>query len=109
MRPSGETGGVKGSGLIKRAAPIVVWIGAGALIGGVQLLPTLEALGDSSRQAADGAFVGWGSLHPLNLVQLVAPYLFKTRVVGQNTHELGLYTGAVTVLLAAWGIANRPA
>ena len=43
----------------------------------------------------------------LNLVQLVAPYLFQTRVVGQNTHELGLYVGAVPVLLCVWLLAQR--
>ena len=48
-----------------------------------------------------------GSLHPLNLVQLVAPYLFQTRVVGQNTHELGLYAGAVPLLLCVWLLAQR--
>ena len=35
-------------------------------------------------------------------MQAVAPYLFATRVVGQNTHELGLYFGAVPLLLAVW-------
>jgi hypothetical protein len=98
-----------GSGdLLKRAAPVVAWIALGVMIGGIQLIPTLDALQDSSRQAAEGDFAGWGSLHPLNLVQFVAPYLFQTRVVGQNTHELGLYAGAVTLLLAVWGIANPP-
>jgi hypothetical protein len=78
------------------------------MVGGVQLLPTIDAVQHSTRQTADASFSGWGSLHPLNLVQLLAPYLFKTRVVGQNTHELGLYSGAVTLLLAVWAIANRP-
>src|SRR6185503_3027807 len=47
------------------------------------------------------------SLHPLNLVQLVAPYLFQTRVVGQNTHELGLYVGAVPIVLCLWLMSRR--
>ncbi len=76
------------------------WAALGTLIGAVQLLPTLEALQESTRQAAGGDFTNWGSLAPLNLVQLIAPYLFTTRVVGQNTHELGLYAGAATLLLA---------
>ena len=42
-------------------------------------------------------------------MQLVAPYLFTTRVVGQNTHELGLYAGAATLILAICCLANRPA
>ncbi len=69
------------------------------LIAGVQLVPTFDALSGSVRQTADPTFAASGSLHPLNLVQWVAPYLFATRVVGQNTHELGLYVGAVPFLL----------
>ncbi len=72
----------------------------GIAVGGVQLLPTWDALQESSRQAADATFSGTGSLAPLNVVQLIAPYLFRTRVVGQNTHELGSYAGSVTLLLA---------
>ncbi|MHB9048851.1 MAG: hypothetical protein ACYC35_23285, partial [Pirellulales bacterium] len=81
--------------------------GLGAAIGAVQLLPTFDALAHSQRQTAAAAFVEAGSLHPLNLVQLVAPYLFKTRVVGQNTHELGLYFGAVPLMLIAWLFVRR--
>jgi hypothetical protein len=80
---------------------------AGVMLGGVQLLPTIEALGHSVRQAADAPFVNSGSLHPLNLVQLVAPYFFAHRVAGQSTHELGLYLGAVPLVLAAWLVAVR--
>jgi hypothetical protein len=68
----------------------------------VQWLPTLDVLGSSQRDTADAAFSNSGSLHPLNLVQFVAPYLFKTRVVGDNTHEFGLYFGAVPLVLLIW-------
>ncbi len=66
----------------------------------MQVLPTIEALGDSARLDAGGEFAGWGSLHPLNAVQLIAPYMFQSRVVGQNTHELSLYVGCVPLVLA---------
>jgi len=33
---------------------------------------------------------------------LAAPYLFSNRVVGRNTHELGLYLGAVPLVLIVW-------
>ncbi len=79
----------------------------GVMLGGVQLLPTLDALSHSVRHSVDGSFVDYGSLHPLNLVQLVAPYLFTHRVAGQNTHELGLYVGAVPLVLLAWLFARR--
>ena len=48
----------------------------GLFLGGVQLVPTLDALLHSTRQSADTAFSATGSLHPMNLMQLVAPYLF---------------------------------
>ena len=79
----------------------------GLLIGGIQLLPTLDAWLNSARMSADGSFTAWGSLHPLNLLQLVAPYLFVGRVVGGNTHEFGLYLGAVPLLLVVWVAARR--
>ena len=79
----------------------------GLAIGAVQLLPTVDALAGSQRREVDAAFAFTGSLHPLNAVQLVAPYLFETRVVGKMTHELGLYFGAVPLLLAVWLFVRR--
>ncbi|HEX3998869.1 MAG TPA: hypothetical protein VHX65_09990 [Pirellulales bacterium] len=90
------------SPLAPRPSPLIPWIALGFAIAAVQLLPTWEALGESSRQAADASFHNWGSLHPLNLTQFVAPYLFATRTVGRNTHEYGCYAGSVTLLLAVW-------
>jgi Bacterial membrane protein YfhO len=94
---------------IRAIGTLVLWKTLGIMLGGVQLLPTLDALQHSSRQTADSSFGAWGSLDPLNLIQLVAPYLFVNRVVGQNTHELGLYAGSATLLLAAWCLFRRPA
>jgi hypothetical protein len=98
-------------------SPSVIWLpaaawllaakGCGLLIGAQQLLPTLDALRQSTRTAGDAAFANSGSLHPLNMLQLVAPYLFRTRVVGQNTHELGLYCGAVPLVLCVWLLVNQ--
>jgi hypothetical protein len=88
-------------------APLLLAETLGVLIGAVQWLPTWHALSDSVRQVPDAAFANTGSLHPLNLVQLVAPYLFQTRVVGQNTHELGLYAGAAPWLLCVWLFSQR--
>jgi len=98
-------GASKGSG--NRWWRLATAKGIGLMLGGVQLLPTLDALGHSARRAAGGAFADWGSLHPLNLVQLIAPYLFTNRVVGQNTHALGLYAGAVPLALIVWLLAPR--
>ena len=79
----------------------------GLMLGGVQLLPTLDSLASSNRQQAPAEFATSGSLHPLNVLQLVAPYATSTRVIGQNTHELGLYFGAVPLMLITWGACYR--
>jgi hypothetical protein len=86
---------------------IVIAKGIGLLVGGVQLLPSLDAWMNSARLSADADFAFWGSLHPLNLLQLVAPYLFTGRVMGDNTHEFGLYAGAVPLMLIVWLLARR--
>ncbi|HYW78269.1 MAG TPA: hypothetical protein VE890_01790, partial [Thermoguttaceae bacterium] len=71
----------------------------GLLLGGVQLLPTIESLTHAARRSGDASFANWGSLHPGNLVQLIAPYMLTDRVLGENTHELGVYVGVVPLLL----------
>ena len=86
---------------------VVIAKGIGLLIGAAQLVPSLDAWLHSSRSTANGDFAFWGSLHPLNVLQLVAPYLFVDRVVGGNTHEFGLYLGAVPLLLVVWCVARR--
>jgi len=92
--------------LLNRLARLVMAKLVGLLVGAVQVLPTLDALATSARRVPDARFVNWGSLHPMNLVQMVAPYLFVHRVVGQNTHELAAYFGAVPLALVAWLLAN---
>jgi Bacterial membrane protein YfhO len=94
---------------LSRLATIALAVSLGAAAGAIQWLPTLHLLGTSTRQSSDTAFAASGSLHPLNLVQLLAPYLFEKRVVGQNTHELGLYVGAVPIVLCIWLLAHRRA
>ncbi len=84
-------------------------VAIGGLIGGMQLIPTFDALAHSVRQSAAGQLAAQGSLHPLNWLQLFAPYLLSTRVVGQNTHELGLYMGAAPLVLAVWWIIGGSA
>ncbi|MGQ9604587.1 MAG: YfhO family protein [Thermogutta sp.] len=80
----------------------------GAALGAVQLLPTLDSLRDSARAAPTPEFLASGSLHPANGFQLVAPYLFQKRVLGGNTHEMGLYFGAVPLILALAGWTSVP-
>jgi hypothetical protein len=77
------------------------------MLAGIQLLPTVEALGLAARHSAGASFTDSGLLHPLNLVQLIAPYLFVHRVFGQNTHELTVYLGAVPLMLVCWVWIDR--
>ena len=86
---------------------VMIANGIGLLIGGAQLLPSLDAWLHSARLSAGEAFPFWGSLHPLNVLQLVAPYLFAGRVIGDSPHEFGLYVGAAPLLLVAWLVARR--
>ncbi len=79
----------------------------GLLIAAVQLLPTIDMLTTSSRKAADAGFFQQGSLHPANVLQLIAPYGFSNRVVGGNTHEFGFYLGAAPLALTVWLLAGR--
>ncbi|MCC7086037.1 MAG: YfhO family protein [Pirellulales bacterium] len=78
-------------------------IAVAAFIGGVQLLPTFDALQHSVRKLPAAELTDPGSLHPLNLVQWIGPYLFNHRVAGQNTHELAIYLGAAPLVLAILG------
>ncbi len=93
---------------IQQSIKFVLWwltaIVIGTLIAGVQLLPTFDALQHSVRQTPAMQLPDSGSFHPLNLIQLVGPYLFTTRVVGQNTHELAFYIGAIPLVLAILGV-----
>ncbi len=79
----------------------------GVMVGGVQLLPTLDVLRASTRGAPDEGFGSFFSLHPVNLLQLVAPYFFRERAHAGYTHEMGLYGGAVALVLAAWLWSRR--
>ena len=89
-------GNAPSSGRIYRAlASLAAASLLGVFIAAVQLLPTFDLLQHSVRSNTDDSLATQGSLHPFNLLQLVAPYLLTNRVVGQNTHELGLYLGAV--------------
>jgi hypothetical protein len=88
-----------------RRGPAARLAGAGLLgIAGaaLQLLPVWESLERSFRADPSAAFVSKLAVAPVGLVQLVAPYLFETRVAGQNTAELSIYAGAVELALLVW-------
>jgi hypothetical protein len=73
----------------------------------VQLLPSWDYLQHSVRADASLEARFAYSLAPVNLLQLVAPYLwqeryFQTPGAAGNLHELGLYPGAAALALAVW-------
>ncbi len=88
---------------------VLIAMAIGVLIGGIQLLPTFDAWLHSARLPADSQFAAWGSLQPLNVLQLVAPYALVDRVFGGSLHEFAVYAGAVPLVLIAWVLARHRA
>jgi hypothetical protein len=99
---------------IARVALLACALAAGLLIGGIQLLPTLDAVRDSVRVVFNAAFTQTAySLHPLNLIQLVSPYALKDGIYAAEgtvertewwPHEFGLYAGALATMSVVWTV-----
>ena len=86
---------------------------AGFLIGGIQVVPTYDSLAHSYRAKPTAEFLATGSLDPANIVQFVAPYLFRSKAVAPRDYmtartEYALYPGAVVTVLIASLIARPP-
>jgi len=81
----------------------------GILGGMIQLLPTWDVVSASVRAtpATVAAYRAFDSMNPLNLLQLVAPYLWKARVFGRSTQDYALYTGATATVLWVWLLMRR--
>lgn len=79
----------------------------GLMVGGVQLLPTLDAMWNSTAYPLAGGDSEATPLHPINLIQLIAPYMPIDRAFGGSAHELSLYVGAAPLMLALWVFARR--
>jgi len=76
------------------------------LIGAVQILPSYDALQNSYRAAPSLDFAASGSMHPMNWLQMISPYLFNRRGWDMN---LSLwwdapYLGAVAPVLLVWAL-----
>jgi hypothetical protein len=98
------------------AAVVAVWEGAGVLLAAVQFVPLLDAAARSPRLT--GTLVDGWSVHPLALVEAVAPALFGGAVDpisqwspwlfalngGREPFLGSLYVGAGTVVLALLGV-----
>ncbi len=87
----------------------LVWLGIakalGIIIGGFQLLPTWDAVSNSSRP--DTFSRHSPMVHPIQAVQLVAPYLFNDIFFGGMSYELKGYIGAIPPLLLIMVIVRR--
>jgi len=83
----------------------------GLMVGGMQLLPTMDAARESFRSLTTIAFRMSFSLHPLNLLQLFSPYALKDGIHAPDAgewfpHEFGLYAGALATISVAWVLAR---
>jgi len=76
---------------------------------GVQLLPMLDGLAASFRAEPGGWFLATFQLSPVEVTQLLAPYLFAARSFGPHVVERGFYAGAVVVPLIVWAGMRRRA
>ena len=85
----------------------------GALLGAIQLLPTADAAAHSVRMAVSPDFALTYSLHPVNLLQLWAPYIFKAGAWSKRDprwfHEFGIYSGANLQVALIWVWIRRNA
>jgi len=74
----------------------------GLLIGAVATRANHRPRLRSRPAAARGPALRRRLARALNVVQVVAPYLFRTASSGRIRHELGLYLGAVPLVLIVW-------
>jgi hypothetical protein len=85
----------------------------GLLIGAVQLLPTYNTLSQSYRESPTYEFMSAGSLNPLNILQVLAPYLYERGAMVSApdafapNEEFTIYHGAALSPLLIWLIARR--
>jgi hypothetical protein len=92
---------------LRRVLLLAGALAAGAMIGGLQVLPTLDAVHESYRAAPSMPFRLAFSLDPLNLIQLFSPYALAQRISAPPSeasfvHEFGLYNGALSTLSVFW-------
>ncbi len=98
---------VAGGAPWRRVLLLAGGLAAGAMIGGVQVLPTLDAVRESYRATPSMPFRLAFSLDPLNLIQLFSPYALAHRIYAPPAeasfvHEFGLYNGALSTLSVFW-------
>ena len=97
----------------RRLAPCAAALGIGVLLGSIQIVPSADAAAHSIRASLTRDFALSYSLHPLNLVQIWAPYSLEGGVYGRLDfpwfHELGIYSGAILPVAMVWVWLRRRA
>jgi hypothetical protein len=92
----------------RRLPACVAAVTLGTLLGGIQLLPTADAVAHSMRFAASSEFALTFSTHPFNLVQWWSPYFFADGAFAAGErmvfHEFGLYSGAILPVSLILGV-----
>jgi hypothetical protein len=77
-------------------------------IGAIQIIPTWTTLAGSTRVQPTLAFLSYGSLHPMQLLQWANPFLFRGRKIGLlGAHELAIYAGIGPLLVFIWLCARK--
>jgi hypothetical protein len=93
--------------------PLIAAMALGVLLGGIQILPSADAIAHSDRAALGPEFSLAYSLHPLNLLQLWSPYALAggsyTAVDHAWFHEFGIYSGALLPVALIWVWVRRDA
>jgi hypothetical protein len=93
--------------------PLATAIGVGVLLGGIQIVPSADAVAHSDRAALPLDFATTFSLHPLNLLQLWSPRALAGGIYSEADapwfHEFGIYSGAILPLGLVWVWLRRDA
>ena len=71
------------------------------LLGAIQWLPTKDVLDRSYRAAISPEVSLSDSIHPINALQFVSPYLFHQRTYGPVSWD-AVYIGSATLALVVW-------
>jgi len=97
----------------KPLLPCAAAVAAGVLLGAVQLLPSAEAVAQSTRIGLPREFGLAFSLHPLNVFQLWSPRFFLRGAYSEQDrmlfHEFGIYSGAILPVALIWVWIRRSA
>ncbi len=90
----------------RQLLPCAAAVAIGVLLGGVQLLPSADAVAHSERMELSRDFSLTYSMHPFNLIQLWSPYFFEAGAFSKTDpmwfHEFGIYSGAILTIAPIW-------